>query len=135
MQTFILPKLAPREGAIARIGTILGQLGQECAWAVRVEEHRPTRSGDQNRLLWAIYGEILQKGGEAMAGWTKDDLHSFFLINHFGSEVKELFGRKRHIPLRRSSRLNRQEFADLIESILMFMAERGVFIETQSEAA
>lgn len=66
--------------------------------------------------------------GEAMRGWTAADLHEFFLIDHFGSEVHELFGKKRLKPLRRSSRLSKMEFADYIDHIQRFMAERGVFI-------
>ena len=48
-----------------------------------------------------------------MGGWTKDDLHEFFLIDHFGENLK-LFGKKRLKPMRRSSRLNKMEFADFV---------------------
>jgi len=56
-----------------------------------------------------------------MRGWTRDDLHEFFLIDHFGYEVHELFGKKRLKPMRRSSRLNKQEFTDFIAHIQQFM--------------
>lgn len=128
-QHFILPKLAAREGAIERITRILGTLSHECAWRIEVHEHKPTRSHAQNRLLWSLYEEIIKRGGEQMQGWDKEDLHTFFLCNHFGSEVRELFGRKRHIPLRTSSKLSKMEFVDLIESIVRFMAERGVVLD------
>lgn len=130
MQAIILPKEADRARPIARIAAVLAALDRKSAWKVEISEHRPRRTSDQNRLLWAIYGEILEKGGEDMGGWTKDDLHEFFLIQHFGAETKDLFGRKRLVPLLRSSKLNKQQFADLIETILRFMAERGVWIQT-----
>lgn len=90
-------------------------------------KHR--RSSQQNRLLWSLYGDIIERGGEAMAGWKADDLHEFFLIDHFGSETHEMFGRKRLKPLRRSSRLSKVEFGEFVDHIVQFMAERGVVLE------
>lgn len=132
-ETFILPQLTDRESAINRISRFLAQLPAGRPWRVTVEPHKLTRTLPQNAYLWAIYGKILSVGGEAMGGWTKDDLHDFFLIHCFGSEVKELFGKKRHVPLRRSSSLNKQEFTDFVESIMRFMAEQGVYIPSPEE--
>ena len=126
--SIILPRLKPREGIITRIGQVLASLDEDKAWRVSIEEYKPTRSGQQNRYLWAIYGYILKVGGETMGGWTKDDLHEFFLGEHLGWERKELFGRPRMVPVKRSSRMNKQEFADFIAFIQQYMAERGVFI-------
>src|SRR5919109_2216622 len=89
-----------------------------------LRKHR--RTNTQNALLWSLYADILESGGEEMRGWTKDDLHEFFLIDHFGAETLELFGRKRLKPHRRSSRLTKTEFSDFVEHIVRFMAERGV---------
>lgn len=93
-----------------------------------------TRTLSQNSLLWAIYEEILDKGGEAVRGFDKDDLHEFFLIEHFGGEVTQLFGRKRLRPATRSSTLSKMQFSEHVEFILHFMAERGVVIETMEAA-
>lgn len=132
--SIILPKLVPREGAVSRIAMILGGLPLDHAWRVEIKEHKPLRSTQQNRFLFGVvYETILKEGGEAMGGWTRDDLHEFFLIDHFGSEVSELFGKKRLKPLRRSSQLNKQEFTDLIAHIQHFMAERGVYIPEPEE--
>lgn len=138
IQSFIIAQGAHREGTSARIARILATLPREQAYRVEVHEHKETRSTQQNRYLFGVvYDTILREGGEAMRGWTRDDLHDFFLIDHFGSEVNELFGRKRHKPLRRSSRLSKQEFSDFIAHIQQFMAERSVFIPDpeQEEAA
>ena len=92
------------------------------------------RTNSQNALLWSLYEDIIGKGGEALAGFTKDELHEFFLIDYFGSETRELFGRKKLKPLRRSSRLTKTEFGDFIEHIVRFMAEQGVVLELPGEA-
>lgn len=133
LQQFVLPRALSRVGMIGRIALVLGALAMDRAWRVEIHEHVALRTVSQNRLLWAIYQDILRQGGENMAGWTRDDLHEFFLMNHFGHETKILFGRRRLVPLKRSSRLNKQEFSDFVESILRFMAERGVYIRDPEE--
>jgi hypothetical protein len=87
---------------------------------------RSRRTNEQNALLWSLYGDIIALGGEAMRGWDSGDLHDFFLVDYFGAETVEMFGRKKLKPLRRSSRLTKAEFADYVEHIVRFMAERGV---------
>jgi hypothetical protein len=127
-QTFYLPATEFRAEVIKRVGTVLTSLPM-LRWKIKISEAKPLRTESQNKLLWAIYTQILSVGGEEMGGWTKQDLHDFFLMSHFGEEVYEVFGRKRIRPLRRSSRLNKQEFSDFIAHIQQFMAERGIFIE------
>lgn len=92
------------------------------------------RTNDQNALLWAVYQQIIDRGGEAMRGWTKEDLHSFFLIDCFGAETLDMFGRKRLKPLQRSSRLTKAEFSDYLDHIIRFMAEHGVVIESPEQS-
>lgn len=134
-QKLIMPKEPAEQRRLRaeRIATVLAGLSTEKAWSVEIKPHKPTRSGEQNRYLWSIYGFILDAGGEDLGGWTKDDLHEFFLMEHFGHEVKRIFGRKRLVPLRRSSKLNKQEFTDFIETIARFMAERGVYVPTPQD--
>jgi hypothetical protein len=93
------------------------------------------RTSSQNATLWMIYQQIIETGGEDMQGFTKDDLHEFFLIDHFGGEAHELFGRKRLKPHRRSSRLTKGEFADFLDHIVRFMAERGVVLAMPGDLA
>ncbi len=131
-QVFALPANMPRDGMLERIGRLLRDLPTGKAYRIEVSEAKAPRTLSQNALLWAIYGEILKKGGEGMGGWTADDLHEFFLCNHFGTEIREMFGKKRQVPMRRSSRLPKLEFSDFVESILRFMAEKGVYIETKT---
>lgn len=124
-QVIPLPK---GERNLPRVLAVLSSLSKEEDWNLTIEKAKPRRSMSQNAKLWAIYNEILKKSPE-MDGWTKHDLHEFFLQNHFGDEVRNLFGKKKRVAMRRSSRLTKLEFMDLIESIYRFMAERGVFIQ------
>ena len=91
------------------------------------------RTDSQNRLLWSLYADILRLGGESLAGFTSEELHEFFLIDHFGSETKELFGRKKLKPLKRSSRLTKSEFADFMDHIVRFAAERSIVLSLPGE--
>ena len=129
----VLPKLMPRERAIERIALVLSGLDLGKAWRIEWTEHKPRRSEQQNRYLWSIYGHILKVGGEEMRGWTKDDLHTFFLGEFSGWDKRVLFGRTRLVPVRRSSRMNKQDFTDFVDSISSFMAQRGVYVPTPDD--
>lgn len=94
---------------------------------------RAKRTTTQNALLWSLYENIIELGGEALKGFTKDDLHEYFLIDYFGSETRELFGRKKLRPLKRSSRLTKMEFSDFVEHIVRKMAERGIVLKLPGE--
>lgn len=134
-QTVILPRLLSRDRAIERVAAILRSLPMDRAWTISVAEKKPKRSLSQNALLWAIYGEIIKKGGEAMAGWESSELHDFFLMQHYGTETVEMFGKRKMRPLRRSSGLSKMEFSDHVEFILRFMADKGVWLSIPGETA
>jgi uncharacterized protein YcgL (UPF0745 family) len=130
-ERFTLRKGAQLTRLVAYVSALLRDKDVE----IIVKEHKPTRSNDQNAMLWAIYSEIIQRGGEMMAGWTKDDLHELFLQLHFGSKVLTLGQHKKRTALRRSSRLNKQEFSDFVDFILQYMAEQGVYLQMPGEMA
>ena len=95
------------------------------------------RPGATNRTVTCggvCYPTILETGGEALAGWTKDDLHDYFLGEHFGWETIEGFGRKRIKPIRRSSKLSTMEFVDFVDFIQMKAAELGIYIPSPNES-
>jgi hypothetical protein len=135
-QQFTLPRLMRRERMIERVSATLKGLSQDRAWRVSVAEHKPTRSDQQNRYLWGcVYPSILKAGGETLAGWTTDELHEYLLGEHFGWEIISGFGVRRRRPIRRSSRLNKQEFSDYIEFIQRRMAEHGIYVPSANEVA
>ena len=122
----ILPRGA-REKAIDRITALCAKLDRNKAWRVEVHEQRPTRSSAQNRYLWGVcYPSIIAAG--KLEGWSSDDLHEYFLGEHFGWEKVVGFGKTRLHPLRRSAKLNKMEFMDFIAFIQQRMAEHGIVI-------
>lgn len=124
-QFIILPRALPRERMIARFGVFLSHLPLDKAWRVEVHEHKPTRSDQQNRYLWGVVYKTIC---EHLDGWTAEDVHEYMLGEHFGWQEISGLGRRRIKPLRRSSKLNKQEFADYIAFVHRRMAEHGVYI-------
>jgi hypothetical protein len=70
-----------------------------------------------------------------LGGWTSADIHEYMLGEYFGWEVCEAFGRKRQKPIRRSSRLTRLEFSDLVEFVVRRFAEHGVVLDVPNDSA
>jgi hypothetical protein len=98
-------------------------------FAVTVEVWKKPRTNQQNAYLWGVvYPAVIEGGGEALGGWTRDDLHDYFLGECFGWETLEGFGRKRLRPLKRSSTLNKQEFTDYLMFIEAKCVDMGIVI-------
>lgn len=128
-EQYILPPMLPREAAIQRIVRKIGELPTDTGWRVEIHEHKATRSHQQNAYLWGgIYPAILKAGGNALAGWTEDDLHEYVLGECFGWETVTGFGKKRMRPKRRSSKLSKTEFMGFVDFIHRTMAGHGIFI-------
>lgn len=116
-----------KDEVLAKVLRFIDRLPEKIRYEISLKPYKPTRSGAQNRYLWGVvYPSILDSG--QLEGWTKDDLHEFFLGEHFGWERLDGFGRPRLRPIRRSSRLNKMEFADYIAFIQQFAAERGIYV-------
>jgi hypothetical protein len=130
---FILLKGDDREPSIQRCVEGLSTLSKDKMWCVFVKDSAPTRTEQQNSLIWAIYTDIIKMGGEAMQGYTKEELHETFLGIHFGIEEREVLGRIRVVPKRRSSKLSRKDFGEFVDHVIQFMAERGVIIRNPLE--
>jgi hypothetical protein len=93
------------------------------------------RSNDQNSLLWALYTEALEKGGEDLGGWTTAELHEYCLGEYHGWQIAEALGMKRKRPVKRSSRLTKTEFRDFIDFVVQRFAEHGIVLSLPSEDA
>ena len=91
------------------------------------------RTNDQNALLWALYSDALKQGGETLGGWTTDDVHEFMLGEYHGWQRCEAFGRVRMKPLKRSSRLTKQEFSDFVEFVVRKFAEHNIVLDLSGE--
>ncbi len=125
----VIARGTPPDQIANAISNMVSRLDPAQSWQITVEAFKPKRSDQQNAFLWGVvYPSVLEGGGEALRGWTTNDLHEYFLIEAFGSEVIEGFGRKRHKPLRRSSKLTKQEFSDYLAIIEAKCAELGIHI-------
>lgn len=128
-RAFILRKERHRDltGAVSYLST----LPRDKEFRVLVKEMKPRRTESQNSLLWAIYDQMLED--EQFGGWMKDELHEEMLKRHFGTEERVVFGMIREFPQRRSSGLSKQEFSELVESVLRFAAEHSIPIRDRHE--
>jgi hypothetical protein len=125
----IFPRGTTPDQIATAISVMVRWLDPGKSWKVTLEEFKPRRSDSQNAFLWGVvYPSILEGGGEALAGWQKDDLHEFMLGEHFGWETLTLGGKTVHKPVRRSSRLNKQDFSDYLEFLSRRAAELGIVI-------
>jgi hypothetical protein len=119
----IFPKGTQTDQIIKAVATMVAAIDIKKSWCITVEPWKRKRSDAQNRFLWGVaYPMILEQGGETLGGWTRDDLHEYFLGECFGWEMLEGFGRKRMRPLKRSSALNKEEFTEY----LMFLEQRCI---------
>lgn len=122
---FILKKDTGRDAMIERIGQFIELLPQDRAWEVTVTPYKKTRSDVQNNALWGLAYKLLSEH----TGHEDKELHEYFLGEHFGWEVKEMFGQKKKQPKHRSSKLKTHEFADFFSFVQRFAAsELGVYI-------
>jgi hypothetical protein len=134
----ILPKFAPRDGAIERIGKILAQLDRNSAWRVEIREHRPVRSNAQNAYLNGICYKLI---GDAV-GYEREEVSEYLLGQYFGWKDKRVPRKPSNptgiesVPVRttttdaegRPAVLTKAEFSDYIAFVQRFAAGKGVFI-------
>lgn len=117
----IFPKNTRADDIIKAVAVMVAAIDTSKTWCISVEPWKRKRTDAQNRFLWGVaYPMILEQGGETLGGWTRDDLHEYFLGECFGWEVLEGFGRKRMRPQKRSSALTKTEFTEY----LMFLEQR-----------
>ena len=131
MTTFILRRNTDRNPTIAKVAACLEAPGNACDWGVTVGPYRRKRSDQQNRALWGIAYKILADA----TGNDPDDLHEFFLGEHFGWEVRTVMGQQRRVPKRRSSGLTTGEFSDYYAFIQRRAAEDGNYGPEPGEIA
>ena len=123
----IFPPNTRKSAMIESFAVLLRQVDETRAWVVTVEEFKRPRTDQQNRFLWGVvYPCVIEAAN--LEGWTANDLQEYFLGECFGWETLEGMGRKKVKPLKRSSRMNKQEFSDYLEFISMKCADMGIVI-------
>jgi hypothetical protein len=96
-------------------------------WSIEVTEWKKPKTNQQSRYLFGVvYPMIMEAAGESLRGFTRDDLHDFFLGEIWGWETIEGFGRKRLRPLKRTSRMTKQEFTEYLYGIENKCIEMGI---------
>jgi len=128
----ILAKGTTAEQRMASAVQMVKDLTPDRAWCIEVLEWRRPRTNQQNAYLWGVVYPAILEASAMLDGWTRDDLHEYFLGECFGWETLEGFGRKRLRPLKRSSRMNKQEFTDYLDFISRRCAELHIIIPEPS---
>jgi len=109
----------------------LNRLPPSKSWRVEIIEHRERRSDAQNRYLWGVcYAELQRATGQDAADW-----HEYMLGECYGWEAVEMMGRKKLRPMRRSSKMDKAEFAEYVAFIQRRAAEHNIYIPDPNEQA
>jgi hypothetical protein len=128
----IFPNGTPKSAIVNSVAVLVRQLDESRAWVVTVEEFRRPRTNQQNAFLWGVvYPCIIEAGN--LEGFTPNDVQEWFLGECFGWQTLEGLGRKKVKPVKRSSRLNKQEFSDYLEFISAKCADMGIVIPEPNE--
>jgi len=100
---------------------------------VEIREHRDKRSDRQNKALWALLSEWCRQSEQ---GWRPDELKDAMLGIVFGTveRVQPITGAIVKVNAEpHSSTLNVTKFTALIEAVLEYAAEDGVFLTAPDE--
>jgi hypothetical protein len=123
----VFPKGTSPDAMAVAITRMVQGLAPDRVWSVEVAEWKKPRTNQQNAYLWGVvYPMVLEAGGEALAGWTRDDLHEYFLGEVWGWETLEGFGKKRLRPLKRTSRMTAAEFTEYLHGIENRLMDLGI---------
>ena len=114
-----------RENQLVKLAIKLRDFAPGKRVVVEFKQYHGTRSQEQNRYLWGVCYKTLEEA----TGQEAEDWHELMLGSWSGWEVFEMFGQKRKRPVKRSSSLNKVEFADYVSFIHRKAAEYGIHIE------
>ena len=119
-----------RERAVQRVADYLLAALPGKELVVTVAERKRRRSDEQNRYWWGV---VIRTYCDHLDGWDPEDVHEYLCGEHFGWRRIEGFGMARVKPVRRSSRLSRGEFADLVAFAQRKAAEHGFYVPDPNE--
>jgi hypothetical protein len=123
----IFPKGTTPEQIAVAVTRMTQGLDPARVWSIEVTEWKKPKTNQQSRYLFGVvYPMIMEAAGESLRGFTRDDLHDFFLGEIWGWETIEGFGRKRLRPLKRTSRMTKQEFTEYLYGIENKCIEMGI---------
>lgn len=124
METVTLPA-TNRERAVQRLAAFLLAAFPGKEVAVTVAERKKRRSDAQNSFWWGV---VVATFCKHLEGWHSQDVHDYLLGEHFGWERVEGLGKVKLRPIKRSSKLSKIEFAELVAHAQQIGAEHGIYI-------
>lgn len=128
-QVFQLPAAARERAVEALRKFALSALpGKDLEAVIRQKRNR--RSDEQNRYWWGV---VVATFCQRLEGWSPEDVHTYLCGEHFGWERIEGLGKVRLRPVRRSSKLSKAEFAELVAKAQQIGAEHGIYIPDPNE--
>lgn len=119
-----------RERAVQRVADYLLAALPGKELVVTVSERKRKRSDEQNRFWWGV---VVQTFCQRLEGWTPEDVHTYLCGEIWGWERIEGLGRARLRPVKRSSRLSKGEFAEMVTRAQQIGAEHGIYVPDPNE--
>lgn len=141
--SFVLPATADRTDVLGKLVRFAHQLGSQNRWRVTIEPYKKTRSSSQNRYLNGVAYKLLSDA----TGYERDDISQYCCGTYFGwKQVKcpktpSNPSGVQDVPVRTTTTndlghravLSTAEFADYVEWIQRFAAEKGILIPDPGE--
>ena len=94
---------------------------------ISIEPCKDKRSDAQNRMLWAMFGEVAGEMAKATKGryqYDKQDAHDLLLQKRYGV-VKRMVGNTEVITPHETSKMSAIQASEFIEWSLSWCAEKG----------
>ena len=123
----IFPKGTTEPQMVAAVARMVQGLDPARVWSIEVTEWKKPKTNQQSRYLFGVvYPMIMEAAGESLRGFTREDIHEWLLGEIWGWETLEGFGRKRLRPLKRTSRMTKEEFTEYLYGIENKCIELGI---------
>jgi hypothetical protein len=132
------PMLKAYPGTAAQWNAVLARhagKGQVCVTLSRIHERR---SSAQNRMLWAIYTQVLAglrelaaEVGERCPFKTTEELHGAFKYLFLGTSVVKVAGSEMELPAT-TTKLTVEQFSSYVEQVIKWAGERKIYIELEA---
>jgi len=135
------PHLVHTDGTVSRWNAVLLRHADKGPLHLAISRVSERRSYAQNRLLWHVYGQILDqlKQKALEEGWkcpwrTKDDVHEAMKLRFIGLTVERVLGEEfEREPS--TTVLTVEQFSTYLRQIVEMWALKGIYIEMPGEAA
>jgi hypothetical protein len=87
----------------------------------------PKRNNEQNRLYWALLGELSEKVKPQGQQYSPESWHLYFKTTYLGCDDWIMPNGKIVSQPRSTADLDKDEFSEYLEQVIAWAAERGVY--------